>query len=133
MGGELTPACVRVDDRRHVDLVKGVVDQLGFETTVGGDQEADDGKADRPPPAGEQPVLGGGLPKGASLACTDGFVRRAEGVAGPGLDLDHHQLAATPAEQVDLAPPGAEARTDELVTAPAQELGGGFLARLAQL
>jgi hypothetical protein len=57
-----------------------------------------------------------------------GLERSPEGRIVARLDLDHDQLAATPAHQVELAAPGQETRANDGVAVLAKKRGRRVLA-----
>ena len=108
--------------------VEGVFDQLGVETALRVDGEPHDGETDRPAPARERAVLGRRRQERPALAPVDRVRGRSEERRRPGLDLDHDELAALAAHEVELAAPRREARANDLIAPPAQELGRGTFA-----
>src|SRR5207245_10925504 len=95
--------------------VERVFDDLPVESAVRPRDQANDRVADRALPAGQQPVLGGGRCQRAPLARADRLGRGPKGLTAPRLHLDDHQLAASAADEVYLAPPGGEAGATHLV------------------
>ena len=107
---------------------KGVFDQLDLEALFT-DGDSDDGITNWAAPFRERAILGRGRHQRATLARADAFERRAESVAGTRLDLDDHQVAAAPADEVELTSAGEEPRADDLVAARPQKGGRGAFAR----
>ena len=95
------------------------------------DGDSDDGVVNRAAPFRERTVFGRGRHQCAALARADAFEGRAERVAGTRLDLDDDQVAAAPADEVELTTAGEEPRADDLVAARPQKCGRGTLARAA--
>ena len=107
---------------------KRVLHQLSVEPSVRSQGQSNDREADGAAPLRQGAVLGRRRDQRPALARADAFKRRAETVAAPRLHLDDHERAATPADEVELAATGQEARADDLVAARPQEVGGRALA-----
>ena len=106
-----------------------VLDQLRIQAPIGSERDPNHGISNRTAPFRQGAVLRGGRHHGAALAGADRLERRAESVAAPRLHLDHDEVPAPPAHQVQLAPPGEKSHADDLVAARPQEVGGRLLAR----
>jgi hypothetical protein len=81
----------------------------------------------------ERSILGGRSHERPPLSGSDCFQRGTERVAGSGFHLHHHELRAAPADQVELATPGRETRSDKLITTLLEQVGGGLLSGAAEL
>src|SRR5207248_5343731 len=93
------------------------------------DRDRDQLEAHRSPPAAGCPVLGDRVGHRPLLALVDRLEGRPVAGAGAGLHLHQADLAATAADEVDLAPPALEVAVEDLVAEPPQVLGRQVLTR----
>jgi len=114
--------------RPHRRLSTWLLDEPGFQVSIGADRDLDHRKPDRPAPLRKRPVLRRCSPESLSLARPHRFQRRAERIACSRLDLDDDEVLAAPAYQVELTAPGQEPRTHDLIAERTEQFRRGSLA-----
>ena len=90
-------------------------------------------KANRAPPMRECSIFGGRCHQRLAFSRADSLQWRPERIAGSSLHLHHDELRAAPADQVQLAAPGGETRSHDLVATLLKQVGRSPLSGPAEL